>query len=290
MRKFDLPDGDFALPCGVTLRVSNGTSLTAFFGPGAPTPSRATVTREASAITGLPLWLENWPDDEVLSYGVEWPGIGYEAIVLDHDKQVRESRDLRDLGVILGEIAELSLCADVGWAALRVDPRCLPTFGGDRPDVPGTFFWRWGASDAGTRDLLPAQVLSWDADQMLLAADPGARPFSVPRHPASLFASPLARRSGLAPCTDAEAFERLATVLPWDGSCKVISTMLVALSAHDRSGSPYSCDDSRDLVVVVRDVWQSRVVVAVSRTNTLRDPDVVGSLRQLGGEMPGTES
>jgi hypothetical protein len=289
MRRRDLPDGDHELPCGVTLRISNGTSITAFFGPGAPTPSRATVTREASAITGLPLWLENWPDDEVLSHGVEWPGIGYAAIVLDHGEQVRECRDLCELGAVLGEIAELCLHADVGWAALRVDPWRLPTFGGDRPDVPGSFFWRWDARDAGAPELWPAQVLSWDADQMLLAADPGARPFCVPRHPASLFAGPLARRAGLAPCADAEAFEKLATVLPWDGSYGLLSATLIALSAHDRSGSPYRCDDARDLVVVVRDVRPWRVVVAVSRTNALRDPDLVGSLRRVGGEAPGTE-
>lgn len=284
MRKIGLPIGDLALPCGVTLRVGEDASLMAFFGPGAPTPSRATVTREASAMTGLPLWLESWPDDSVLSHGVEWPGIGHEAIVLDHHDRVRASRDLRELGAVLVEIMEHSLHAEPGWQALRVDPGRLPTFGGERPQVPDSFFWRWGGLTAGHGPLLPAQVLSWDVDQLLLAADPGARPFSIPRHPASLFDSLLASRSGLAPCTDAEAFERLATVLPWDGSYELIDTALIALSAHDPSGRRYGSDDARDLAVIVRDAGLSRCVVAVTRTNALRDPDVADFLRT--GHVP----
>jgi hypothetical protein len=210
--------------------------------------------------------------------------------VLDHHDRARASRELRELGTMLGEIIELSLNADLGWHALGVDPRRLPTFGGERPDVPGSFFWRWGCLTTGHATLLPAQVLSWDVDQLLLAADPHARPFSIPRHPASLFASPLSLRSGLTPCTDTEAFERLATVLPWDGSYETLGTALIALSAHDPSGRRCSSDDSRDLVVVVRNVGLSRGVVAVARTEALRDPDVAASLRKLDGEAPGTES
>jgi hypothetical protein len=281
MRKIGLPDGDFALPCGATLRVE-GAGLTAFFGPGAPTPSRATVTREASARAGLPLWLESWPDDSALSHGVEWPGIGCEAIVLDHRDRVRDSRDLRELGAILGEIFERSLHAEPGWQALGVDPERLPTFGGERPVVPDSFFWRWAGLPPGHTAVLPARALSWDTEQLLLAPDPAGRPFSIPRHPGRLFGSRLASRAGLAPCTDAEAFERLATVLPWDGSYEVLGGGLIALSAHDRWGRRYEAGNPRELAVIVREVGWSRSVVAVASTAILRDPGVAALLREQG--------
>ena len=285
--------GEFALPCGVLLRVSDEEGITAFFGPGAPTPSRATVTREASELLGLPLWLDNWPEDDVLHHGVEWPGIAYDVIVLDHATRVREARDLQELGAILAEIVDICLHSQVGWPALGIDPSELPTFGGDRPDVPGSFFWHLGPGEPAAD--IPAQPLSWDVEHVLVVASRYGPLVLVPRHPASLFATPLARRSGLAPCADAEAFERLSTALAWSGSFQTIAgAALELLSARDPSGTLYDGDDARDLVVAVRgpvsrrsgELSRSRLrqVVAVSRTDALRDPQVLDSLRRLDSE------
>lgn len=285
--------GEFTLPCGVLLRVSDEEGITAFFGPGAPTPSRATVTREASALIGLPLWLDNWPEDDVLHHGVDWPGIAYDAIVLDHATRIRESRDLPDLGAILAEIVDLCLHSQVGWPALGIDPSELPTFGGDRPDVPASFFWQLGPGEPAAD--IPARPLSWDVERVLVVAHRYGPPVLVPRHPASLFGTPLARRSGLAPCVDAEAFERLSTALAWSGSFQTIpGAALELLSARDPSGNLYDGDDPRDLIVVVREPviprsgesprTRLRQVVAVSRTNALRDPQVLDSLRRLDSD------
>jgi hypothetical protein len=276
MKDRHLPEGYTVLPSGAIVRIAHGRELTVFFGPApSPTPSRTRVQKELFDLTGVRVWLENWPDDSRLHHGVDWPGLRFEAVILDHDERIAKSRDIATIGVLLTELVELGLHDELGWSELRIDPAHLPTFGGERPDVPPSFFWRW---DSELRDTgLPAIPLSWDAHQVLIAADPHHGPFCVPRHPSRLFSGTLAERCGLHECSDAEAFDRIASVLPWDGTMETLGASgLYFLTAHTRSGTPYGAGDPHDLGIVVREttdavVQRVRVVIAAGRTQALRE-------------------
>jgi hypothetical protein len=290
MNRSRVPDGDTALPCGATVRIEHGRDLTVFFASNGPTPSRVRVQREVFELTGLPVWLENWPEDTALDLGVGAPGISYAAVVLDYAERIGGTRDLAALGGPLTEILELGLHTAVGWTKLGVDSTRLPNFGGERPDVPASFYWRWHLAD-GYGDMgLPPIPLSWDPELVLVAADPHHGPFRVARHPSILFSGALARRCGLRECSDAKAFEHLSTILPWSGDMEMIGTSgLYILSAHDRGGSRYGADDPRDLGVVVRETSgllapRSRDVIAVGTSSALRNTEVAAEIvRALAG-------
>ncbi|MBA3452043.1 MAG: hypothetical protein H0T42_02970 [Deltaproteobacteria bacterium] len=292
MKRSRVPDGDIALPCSATVRIERGRDLTVFFHSNGPTPSRVRVQREVSELTGLPVWLEDWPEGASLDLGVRWPGIEYAALVLDYDERIRASRDIAALGGHLTEILEVGLPSAVGWTALGVDPEHLPSFGGERPDVPASFYWRWKIADGYADQGLPPMPLSWDPEHVLVAADPHHGPFRVARHPSHLFSGPVARRCGLRECSDAVAFEQLSTVLPWSGDMLSIGAReLYILSACERGGTRYGAGDPRDLGVVVRETPGSRAprlrdVIAVGTSSALRNREIAAEIVRAHAGRP----
>ncbi len=197
------PDGDHALACGATARIIGGRHIDVFCAPNV-LPSRGAVQDELLALTGLRTWLENWPSESL-----PWPGYDANAIVLDYDEQVAACSNLAELTLIVHGVIEFDLVFHLGWSALGVDPQHLPTFGGDAPAIPASFFASYIAHrQVAYPAALPAQALSWDDTHVLVSADPNMPPYLVPRRARSLYVDEP-------PASDADAFADLARMLPW---------------------------------------------------------------------------